>query len=51
MHNNESAFEIKRPTSTNNSAHIEMDITIYNGNHTSNNYNGHKHKKEKASQT
>ena len=51
MQNIENAFEIKRPATRNNSAHIQMVISKYNGNHKSNNYNGHTHKKERANQT
>ena len=51
MPNIESALEIKRPATRNNSAHIQMVTSKHNGNNKSNNYNGHTHEKEEASQT
>ena len=39
-----------RPETRNNSTHIQMVIPKYNGNHKSNNYNGHTHKGRKSKQ-
>ena len=44
-------LKLRRPARQNNSAHIQIDTSKCKGNHQSNNYNGHTHKKEKPSQT
>ena len=49
MWNTETAFEIMRPAARNNSAHIRQLYQKIIGTTKSNNYNGHTHKKEKAS--
>ena len=41
MQNIENAFEIKRPATRHNSAHMQMVKSKYNGSHKLNNYNGH----------
>ena len=51
IQNIENSFEIKRQETRNNSAHIQMVISKYNGNRKLNYYNGHTHKLEKSSQT
>ena len=47
MKNIENTFEIKRPATRNNSAHIRIVKSKYNGKHRSNSCNRHRAKKEK----
>ena len=39
MHNNENAFEIKRPAIKDNSVHVQIVTSKPNGNHKPKNYN------------